>query len=125
MTTIAGGVLQYGTNNALPSGANAGNVTVNGTLNVAGNSGNINGLWGGGTIDDSVGGGSLIVGNNNATSTFSGTIQNSAGALSLTKTGAGTVTLAGTGTYAGVTTVAGGVLFAAANTALLKLGRHR
>ena len=49
----------------------------------------------------------LTVGNNNASTTYSGAFS---GAGGLTKSGAGTLTLAGTNTYSGVTTVAGGVL---------------
>ena len=49
----------------------------------------------------------LTVGNNNASTTYSGAFS---GAGGLTKSGAGTLTLAGTNTFSGVTTVAGGVL---------------
>jgi autotransporter-associated beta strand protein len=49
----------------------------------------------------------LSVGNNNASTTFSGTLQ---GGGSLTKTGSGTLTMAGSDTYTGGTTVSGGTL---------------
>ena len=52
----------------------------------------------------------LTVGGNDATSTFSGTIQNTAGTLSLTKIGAGTVTLTGNLNYTGRTTITAGTL---------------
>ncbi|HTS16529.1 MAG TPA: autotransporter-associated beta strand repeat-containing protein [Verrucomicrobiae bacterium] len=111
-TTISAGVLKLGASNVLPNGT--GNVNVNGgTLDMAGFSDTINGLNGGGTVDNSTGtGNTLTVGNNNANSTFSGVIQNTSGSLAITKTGTGTLTLSGTAanTYSGLTTVSGGEL---------------
>ena len=52
----------------------------------------------------------LTVGNNNASSTFAGTIKNTSGTLSLVKTGSGALLLSGNNTYAGGTTVAAGGL---------------
>lgn len=49
----------------------------------------------------------LSVGNNNSSTTFSNVLS---GAGSLTKIGAGTLTLSGSNTYSGVTTVTGGIL---------------
>ena len=49
----------------------------------------------------------LVIGNNNASTTYSGIIS---GAGSLTKTGNGTLTLSGVNTYTGNTTVNGGTL---------------
>ena len=66
-----------------------------------------------GTVDNSSGTGTLVAGNNDANSTFSGVLQNSAGTaapLGLTKTGAGTLTLAGTNLFTGPATVQSGVL---------------
>ncbi len=54
-----------------------------------------------------MGSANLIIGSNNLSTTFSGTIQD---AGSITKIGTGTLTLAGANTYSGVTTVASGVL---------------
>ena len=94
----------------------AGNASIDsgGLLDLRGHNATIGGLHGGGIVDNlnpsttSV----LTVGANNASSVFSGTIQNSGSLamLSLTKIGAGAVTLSGANTYTGVTTVQGGTL---------------
>ena len=118
-TTISAGTLKLGANNVIPDGASAGNVIDNGTLDMGGFSDAINGLSGSGTVDNSGGGTpTLTVGNNNATSVFAGTIQNSSGTLALTKTGTGVLTLSGTNTYGGATTVAAGVLQAGSSGGL-------
>jgi autotransporter-associated beta strand protein len=116
-TTINGGTLQVGSARAIPYGAGAGSVTVatSAVLDLAGLATNVNGLWGGGGVDNSAtSSGTLIVGNNNATSSFSGVLENSnsaAGALlALVKVGNGALTLSGTGRYLGGTTVEGGTL---------------
>ena len=80
------------------------------TLDLAGNAVAVNGLSGSGTVDNSGRGRHITVGNNNATSTFSGVLQNSGGNLSLAKTGTGVLTLLGSNTYTGATTVLAGTL---------------
>ena len=65
-------------------------------------------------LNNATGGATLFVGNNNVSSTYSGTLSGSGG---LTKIGAGALTLTGSNTYAGLTTVNAGALalnFAAA-----------
>ncbi len=111
-TIISAGILQLGVNNAIPGNTVAGNVTVNaGTLDLNGHNATINGLNGTGTVDTQSGGAAtLTVGANGNSGTFSGTIQNSSGTLSLVKVGAGTETLSGSYTYSGATVVAGGTL---------------
>ncbi|MEI7730968.1 MAG: autotransporter-associated beta strand repeat-containing protein [Verrucomicrobiota bacterium] len=52
----------------------------------------------------------VTLGQNNATSTFGGVIQDGVGTLSLSKSGTGTITLTGTNTYSGVTLVTNGNL---------------
>ena len=117
-TTISAGTLKIGAGGPIPNGAGKGDVSLTGTLDLAGTGETINGLSGGGTVDNSTGTGTLIVGDNAATSTFGGTIQNTAGTLALTKTGAGTLTLTGANTYGGATTVSGGTLAVSGGSAI-------
>lgn len=117
-TIINAGTLQLGVNQAIPGGATAGNVTVNGTLDLAGFTDAINGLNGGGVIDNSTGNGSLSVGSNNAASSFSGSIGNSGGSLALAKTGTNSLTLTGNNTFSGGITLSGGSLQIASGNAL-------
>jgi len=111
-TTIAGGkgILVLGAANQIPNGASAGNVTNNGALNLGGFSDTINGLSGTGIVDGVSGTPTLTVGDNDATSTFSGVIRNTTGTLAVTKIGNGTLTIAGFNTYKGATTVSAGKL---------------
>ena len=116
-TTVSNGTLAFGADNVIPSGSGNGNVAVNSgaTLDLAGHNATINGLndggGGGGRVDSTVAGTPILtVGGNDATSAFSGTIQNTAGTLSLTKIGAGTVTLSGGLNYTGQTVIKAGTL---------------
>lgn len=110
-TTISAGILQMGVVNAIPGNTVAGDVTDNAMLDLNTYSTTINGLNGSGTVDTMAGGTpTLTVGANGDNGTFSGTIQNSSGTLSLTKVGAGIETLSGGYTYSGATVVAGGTL---------------
>jgi autotransporter-associated beta strand protein len=109
-TVINAGTLQFGVNQAIPGGNNAGNVTVNGKLDLAGFSDTVNGLSGGGVIDNSTGSGVLTVGSNNAAGTFSGQIGNTGGSLALLKLGTNSLTLTANNTFSGGTTLSGGTL---------------
>ena len=109
-TAIAAGTLKAGNNGAIPFGVGKGDVVVTGMLDVAGYSIGVNGISGTGTIDNATGNGTLTVGNGDASSTFGGTVTDTAGSLSLVKTGAGTFTLPINATYSGTTTVSGGIL---------------
>lgn len=105
------GALKVGIVNAIPSGAGKGNVVVNGNLDLNGFSIGVNALNGIGFVDNSAAGSvTLTVGNNNATGSFGGIIRNSAGAVSLTKTGSGVQSLQNASTYSGSTTIAAGTL---------------
>jgi autotransporter-associated beta strand protein len=111
--TINQGVLQLGASNVIPDGASAGDVTVNDTLDMHGYSEGINGLNGAGTgvvTTKAAGTPTLTEGNNNASSTFTGIIQNGSGTLTLSKTGSGSLTLSGANTYSGGTNLNAGTL---------------
>jgi fibronectin-binding autotransporter adhesin len=101
-----------------PNGTGRGNLVVNsnGTVQLGGASGAINGLSNtsetGGTVTNGWGGARVLtLGNNNATASFSGVINNGAGHdLGITKTGTGTQTFTGANTYTGATTINAGTL---------------
>lgn len=109
--------LALGAANQIPDGAGKGNVIINsngtgvGRLNLGGFSETINGLSGNGIVDGVSGTPTFTVGGNDATSSFAGTIINTAGTLSLAKTGAGSLSLGGANSYGGATLVNGGKLF--------------
>ena len=124
----AAATLVLGANNAIPYGGGAGNVVVGyaysgpyrSMLDINGYSANINGLTTSLTgsqalyavVDNlSTTPGTLTVGNNYASSTFDGVIQNTAGNLGLTKSGTGILALAGPNSYSGGTVVASGSVF--------------
>ncbi|MES2598301.1 MAG: autotransporter-associated beta strand repeat-containing protein [Verrucomicrobiota bacterium] len=120
-TTITQGTLRVGVANALPSGAGKGDLTMNpatattATLDLNGFNQTLNGFSSSGLGTSDVnnagaGAATLTIGANDGVGTFLGTIQNTGGALSLAKTGSGTITLSGIGTYAGTTSVNGGML---------------
>src|ERR1035438_7978130 len=117
--------LKLGAANVLPNGSSAGNVVIfsvyNGRLDLNGYSDTINGLLGDGVVTNGSGTAcTLTIGGNNAATTFSGTIVNTSGngALALTKTGTGQITLSGANTYTGITTINAGKLQINADTRL-------
>jgi autotransporter-associated beta strand protein len=127
-TTVSAGTLKMGASNLLPNGAGKGNLIVNGTLDIAGRAETINGLSGSGTIDNSGGTAGesyvLTVGNNNASGTFSGTIQNTLNPtnqayVALTKMGTGTLYLTGTNNnFNGDVVINTGAVWIASSSAL-------
>ncbi len=109
--TIVLGRLEVGST-FLPYGSRTGDVYVHGymRLNQSSYNGTINGLFGNGLVQyGNSGASSLTIGDNDATSTFSGTLSGNA-SLSLTKIGSGTVTLSGSCTHTAATSVNGGTL---------------
>jgi len=110
-TVISNGTFQLGGRNVIPSGASAGNATIEGKLDLAGFNQALNGLNGNnGIIDNSgVTAATLSVGNNGGTGTFGGEITNTGSSLALNNVG-GSLTLLSANGYAGGTTIGGGVL---------------
>ncbi len=114
-TTVNGAntTLILGAANQIPNGVGKGNVAMAGSkLDLAGFSETINGLSGSGTVDNLSTGtaNTLTLGDGDASASFSGTIANTNGELSLVKVGSGIQTLTGFQTYTGPTTVRGGTL---------------
>jgi len=110
-TSINTGTLQLGAANVIPDGSTKGDVFVYGVFDLNSYSETINGLSGNGIVDNSTAGSPVLtIGANNANSTFSGSIKNSAGTLGLIKTGSGEIIFTGNNTYSGPTTVSGGDL---------------
>jgi autotransporter-associated beta strand protein len=101
--------LVLGTDEQIPHGTGKGDVYLYGKLNLNGYAETINGLYGTGTVD---GGGTttLKVGENNASSYFLGVITNSSGALTVLKTGSGTMSLATPLRHSGPVVVENGTL---------------
>jgi len=109
--TIAGsGKVLLNAANLLPVGAGVGSLTLSGTLDLNGTAQTINLLTGAGVVDNTAGNAATLTLTNGSNGSFSGTIQNTGGALALAKTGAGTATLSGVNTYGGGTTVNAGNL---------------
>ncbi len=111
---INGGTAQLGNASGIPSGAGKGDVTNNAILDLNGNSPTINGLFGSGTVDNVAGAASLtLTVGNNATNTsgvffFNGTIQNTSGKIGITKVNTNIFFLGGSPTYAGATIISAG-----------------
>jgi len=121
-TRIAKGTLKLGATGVIPDGSGKGDLSFDpvspntATFDLAGNNETINGLSSSGTgssvVDNTISSVAILtVGNDNDTTTFGGTIKNTAGTLALTKVGTGTLVLSGTNsTYSGLTTISGGML---------------
>ena len=109
-TTIDAGLLQLGSNGAL--GVATGALSVNaGTLDLHGFGTSVGALIGNGLIDNLAAAPvTFTMGNGDATSTFSGKLQNSAGTLTLDKVGSGTITLAGNDSFRGGLRVSDGTV---------------
>ena len=95
--------------NANGGGSAAGNLVVNGTLDLAGNSVTKNDISGSaaGVINSSVAGPATVTA---SAGTFSGTILDGAGTLTLSKVGGGTLTLTGANAHSGGNSITGGTL---------------
>lgn len=131
-TNIVGGVLRAGAANVIPSGFGLSSATANlltvssaATFDLNGFTQTIAGLSGAGLVDSTAAGTfNLVLGDNDGGGTFTGTIRNTAGTVSLVKSGTGTQVLAGQNTYSGSTTVNRGTLtlnFSLANAPLTNI----
>ena len=111
-TNVNSGYLIAEGGGAAFSAASAFNVAAGATLDLNGLSQTIGSLSGAGTVTNSFLGrpATLTTGADNTSTTFSGTISDFVGRISLTKIGTGTLALTGTNTYSGATTVNGGTL---------------
>ena len=108
-TTITTGTLRQGAPNVLPNGGGVGDMVINGTMDMGGQNGTINGLTGSGIIDSTVAGSPTLTVTGNGT--FSGVIKNTTGSLALNMNGSGKqLTLSATNTYSGGTTITAGTL---------------
>lgn len=110
-TTIEAGTLQLGNVGAL--GAGTSGLTINGgTLDLNGLGVTVGTLSGsaGGVIRTGVTGMASLTINQSATGTYDGSIQNGVGAVSVTKTGMGTLRVTGSSSYSGGTSVESGRL---------------
>jgi autotransporter-associated beta strand protein len=131
-TVVNNGTLQLSGAAGIPGGPTAGTLVLNGgastagTVDINGIPADVGGLSGAaGTVPGMIvnnnalsSSASLTVGDNNSTTTFSGTIADGIAMLALAKTGAGKLTLDGSNAYSGGTTVSQGIL-ALTNTAAL------
>jgi autotransporter-associated beta strand protein len=130
-TNVNGGTLRAATATDF-SAASAHTVAAGAFLDLFGGSQTIGSLAGAGTVTNSntsTAARTLTTGGNNASTTFSGGIQNGTNAVTnLTKTGSGTFTLSGSGlnTYSGATTISlnGGTLRAGAENAFSANSAH-
>lgn len=118
VTVAAAATLKLGSPDVLPDGAGTGNITLNGILDLNGNSDTINALGGTGSVDNTASAttSTLAVGAN-AGGNFSGSLTNSVGTVALFKTGATDFILSGNNTYSGATTINQNRLFINASTA--------
>nr|WP_233503434.1 autotransporter-associated beta strand repeat-containing protein [Sphingomonas psychrotolerans] len=108
--TVNGGSLQLANGQAL---ADTVALTVNtgAVVQLGAPSETVGSLAGGGRIMAAIGPATLMVGGNNVSTTFSGSIENGgANVTSFAKIGTGTLTLSGNNSYTGTTTISGGTL---------------
>jgi autotransporter-associated beta strand protein len=112
ITTVSDGTLRLGSSSAI----SAAEAVVDGTLDLNGYDATLGNLSGSGTVDNMAAGAvTLTVGGDDQDRSFSGVLQSGGGALSLVKTGAGTLILANgaPNTFTGGVAINGGVLQAA------------
>ena len=109
-TTVDEGMLVMGVPNAVPSGAD---LTVNGTLDLDGNSllvENFSGAATGLVTSSQAGAVTLTVAGDGQTTAFAGDLEDGRGQLALAKTGTDELIVSGTNSYSGGTTLSAGTL---------------
>jgi fibronectin-binding autotransporter adhesin len=116
-THVVAGTLRVRTNSNVFPTTTALTVDSGATFDLGANGLNqqVGSLSGAGTVN--IPGGTFTVGDATSTS-FTGTITNSANSGKVTKVGSGTLTLSGNNSYTGLTTISAGVLDVQSNTAL-------
>jgi autotransporter-associated beta strand protein len=105
---VDGGTLKAGSASAFGTGGPA-SVAAGATLDLHGFSQRFSSLTGAGAVDNTGAAATLSI-NDAAADTFSGVIENSSGAISLVKNGAGILTLQGADSYSGATTINAGAI---------------
>jgi len=106
-TNVNAGSLKAGSTSAF--GSNSATTVASGvTLDLAGNSVSVGSLAGAGTVTNNGAAATLTNGGLNASTTFSGVLQDGTGALGFMQTGSGTLYLSGASTFTGALTIAQG-----------------
>jgi len=116
-TAVNAGTLKGGSSSSFGSAAGL-SLGAGSFIDLAGVNLTIGSLAGAGTVTNSGVAATLTVGSDNTSTTFSGVIQDGAGATALQKGGTGTMTLTGSNTYTGATRVNGGTLVIGATGSL-------
>jgi len=106
-TMLVAGTFQANSTTAFSSNSA---FTVNSILDLNGFNNTIGSLSGTGTVTNSAGTATLVVGKDNSNTNFAGVLENGTGFLQLTKSGEGTLTLTGTNIYTGGSTISAGTL---------------
>ncbi|MBN2453788.1 MAG: autotransporter-associated beta strand repeat-containing protein, partial [Candidatus Omnitrophica bacterium] len=109
-TTVNAGILTAGIADQAFGVGSAVTVANGATLDLANNNETIGSLAGAGTVTSTGGASSLIIGGDNTSTSFSGTIDSVGGKIALTKVGTGTLALTTANTYSGDTTITTGTL---------------
>ncbi len=117
-TIIEEGIFRLGASGVIPDGEDAGDVVLEGILDLNDFSETINRVTGSGTIINNGEDASVLTLGTDENFTFDGLISNGSGSLSLNKVGSGRLTLTPDNTYTGGTTVAEGTIYVQKGNAL-------
>ena len=118
-TFVEAGILRAGSISALSPNSAFTVTALTAQLDLNGFDNTIGSLAGGGVVtNEGTEPATLTVGNNNTSTTFSGSLQDGSSQFSLTKIGTGTLVLSGSNAYGGATLVEEGILQAGSTSAL-------